>query len=62
MQNCSKCSSIRLVKLSGKCSDMCSTYLVNDSTKRLEGYVPYDMNVKGGDYIAFTFCLNCGTI
>ena len=56
---CQKCSSERVANISGKTSDMCYVCI-----KEIEsnGYVPCDMNIGGGDYIEFHFCLECGQI
>jgi hypothetical protein len=27
-----------------------------------DGYVPRDLGIGGGDYLEFTFCLDCGLI
>jgi hypothetical protein len=38
---------------------MCSVYLGENEK---EGYVPSNMNIGGGDYIEFEYCLDCGQI
>ncbi len=57
--SCDSCNSNRLVNVSGKCSDMC-----NISYKQMErdDDVPRDMEIGGGDYLEFTYCLDCGKI
>lgn len=35
---------------------------VNGRTNEHEGYVPQEFGVGGGDYIEFSFCLECGQI
>jgi hypothetical protein len=30
--------------------------------KEGDGYVPDDIGIGGGDYITFTYCLDCGKI
>lgn len=57
--NCIKCNSLRIIEINAKCSDCCNIE-IND--KEHDGYVPYDINIGGGDYIRFSFCLNCGFI
>ena len=57
--NCKKCSSERVAKVSGKCSDMCS---VRTGCHKLNDYVPSDMGIGGGDYLEFDYCLNCGQL
>ena len=59
MTNCTACKSDRIVNIGGKCSDMCNG---NYKGVDIDGYVPYDIGVGGGDYLEFSFCLNCGTI
>ena len=60
MKKCQRCSSVRDANIGGKCSDMCG-YSVGDGDA-LDGYVPGDMGIGGGDYIEFDFCLDCGQI
>lgn len=52
-----KCKSDRLLSVSGKVSDM-GFFSVGE--REHDGYVPRDLGVGGGDYIEFTFCLECG--
>jgi hypothetical protein len=62
MSACKTCSSPLLVTVTGKTSDMC--YL-SFGEKEHDGYVPYGIGIcedNGGDYIEFTYCLDCGTI
>lgn len=63
MKRCTSCNSVRIVKVSGKCSDMfsCSTRAQN-IYRRYSGCVPSDLNIGGGDYLEFEFCLECGKI
>lgn len=55
-----KCSSTRIMSVSGKCSDMCSVF-VSEELQRND-YVPRNLNIGGGDYLEFKVCLDCGTI
>ena len=57
--SCQRCKSERIAEVSAKCSDMCSVDL-GDS--RMNGYVPEDMGIGGGDYIDFKWCLECGQL
>ena len=57
--NCDKCTSERVANIQGKVSDMCSVSLLE---KDKNGYAPDDMNIGGGDYLDFDFCLNCGKV
>lgn len=56
---CKKCESPRVLSASGKCSDRFGCDLGNVSH---DGYVPEDMGIGGGDYLAIDFCLNCGQV
>ena len=57
--SCQKCKSERIASVGGKTSDMCSVFI---NEEEHEGYVPSDMNIGGGDYIEFEYCLDCGQI
>ena len=57
--SCQRCSSDRILSISGKCSDCC-TYSITNQNLTGDGYVPDNLNVGGGDYIEFTVCLDCG--
>lgn len=59
MSRCIKCKSVRLVSISGKTSDLCH---VEYKSAVSDGYVPYKIGIGGGDYIRFTYCLDCGKI
>jgi len=54
-----KCESERIVHVSAKCSDRCD---VSIGTKELSDYVPRDMGIGHGDYVEFSYCLDCGQI
>lgn len=56
---CKKCNSNRVADVNGKVSDMC---FVSINGKEHDGYVPKDMNIGGGDYLEFQYCLDCGQI
>jgi len=56
---CKHCGSNRIVKVNGKTSDCC---IVEYKGKELDGYVPDDIGIGGGDYIEFNYCLDCGRI
>jgi hypothetical protein len=55
--SCQRCKSERTAHVSGKTSDMCS---VQVGEKDSNDYVPRDMNIGGGDYVSFSYCLDCG--
>lgn len=56
---CQSCKSERILGLSAKCSDCCSFSYVDVTGN---GYVPADLNIGGGDYVEFKYCLECGQI
>jgi len=56
-----KCGSQRIMRVSGKTSDMFSVNIPHLDVN-YNGYVPRDLQLGGGDYIGFTVCLDCGTI
>jgi hypothetical protein len=57
MSECQKCSGNRVADVSGKTSDMCSVSIEGSD---MDGYVPKDMGIGGGDYLEFSYCLDCG--
>ncbi len=57
--NCQRCQSNRVVNISAKSSDL---NFISLGDKVLDGYVPDDMGIGGGDYIELDYCLNCGQI
>lgn len=57
--NCQRCQSNRVASLTAKCSDCCGVTLCNSE---IEGYVPKDLGIGGGDYVELDFCLECGQI
>ena len=59
MSNC-KCGSNRIAYISAKSSDLNFVRVGEESS--VEGYVPRDMGIGGGDYVEFDWCLNCGQI
>lgn len=56
---CQRCPSERVIQVTGKCSDCCGVYM-DDS--KMNGYVPDDLGIGGGDYIDFDLCLECGQL
>lgn len=56
-----KCASKRLVKVMAKSSDL-NTFEFLETGKFVDGYVPGNLGIGRGDYIRFTYCLNCGQI
>jgi len=59
LKPCQRCKSQRMLLVNGKCSDLCQLIYQD---KEADGYVPYNLNVGGGDYIEFTVCLECGQV
>ena len=57
--NCQRCESQRIHNVSAKCSDMCNGDV---NGRKHEGYVPEDLAIGGGDYVNFSYCLDCGQI
>lgn len=57
--NCQKCNSERVADVGAKCSDLCNVTL---GKNEYPGYVPRDMGIGGGDYVDFSYCLDCGQI
>ena len=55
------CENQRLCAINAKCSDCFSAFMICDMYDYM-GYVPYDLGIGGGDYVEFTFCINCGRI
>jgi hypothetical protein len=59
--SCQTCKSDKIARVGGKTSDRCTV----DGPGGLTGepdYVPDGIGIGGGDYIQFSYCLNCGTI
>lgn len=56
---CQNCNKDRVLSISGKTSDMCFSKFQD---KKTDGYVPYGMNIGGGDYLEFEVCLDCGQV
>jgi hypothetical protein len=59
MTTCSRCQSDRILSITGKCSDCC---FVSFQGREHDGYVPYDLNIGGGDNVEMNLCLQCGQI
>ena len=56
-ETCSRCSSTRMMEVSSKCNDRCDVRLDGED---LDGYPPSNLNIGGGDYVAFKVCADCG--
>lgn len=59
MSTCQTCLSTRIASVTGKTDDRCSVAI---NGVGLDGYVPLDMSIGGGDYLRFAYCLDCGQI
>lgn len=60
--SCQNCKSDRILSINGKCSDLFS---MNYGEHNYDGYVPEGIVIGDGgygDYIGFSFCLDCGRI
>jgi hypothetical protein len=57
MLMCQRCKSLRVATVNAKCSDQ---FDMNIEGHNHYGYVPSDFGIRGGDYINFTYCLDCG--
>jgi len=56
---------MRTIHIIAKCSDCCSTTFVNSETQdfaEMNGYVPRNIGIGGGDYIKLTIDIDTGTI
>jgi len=56
---CDKCGSKRVMSISSKASD-CSSWSIGENSQ--DGYLPRDLGIGGGDYVDFSYCLDCGKI
>lgn len=56
---CQKCLSERVAYICAKCSDNGSCKIDGQENN---GYVLGDMGIGGGDYVEFSWCLECGQI
>lgn len=65
--NCQNCNKNKTVEILGKVSD-CFNAKISEidhsspMSHSYEGYVPQELGIGRGDYIEFTYCLNCGQI
>ena len=56
---CKRCKSERVMRVGGKCSDLFSASMEGLDH---QGYVISDIGIGGGDYLEFSYCLDCGQI
>lgn len=55
---CKNCKSARISDINAKSDDR-NTISVGNKEEH-SCYVPRDMNIGGGDYVSFSYCLDCG--
>jgi len=65
--SCQSCDSERVAKVSGKCADLFGLEFRRKGKWRfknieIQGDVPKDIGIGGGDYMNFSYCLDCGVI
>ncbi len=58
--NCQKCKSERVADISGWCQDRFTMSMGNEDFGPY--YVPYGVEIGGGDELGFKLCLDCGQI
>ena len=59
---CSTCDSEKIVEISAKTSDRFSMSCIAEGLGDYDGYVPDGIGIGGGDYVEFSYCLDCGQI
>ncbi len=58
---CHRCNNNQILRFGAKCSDLFdATYQAATGPIDYSGYVPYNLNIGGGDYIELAICMNCG--
>lgn len=57
--SCQRCDSERICSINAKSSDLNNGYIMG---KSFDGYVPEGLGIGGGDYVKFSWCLECGQI
>jgi hypothetical protein len=58
---CQNCQSERIIGVGAKCSDLFQAIDRRTGREKL-GYVPKNLEIGGGDYIDFEYCMDCGRI
>ena len=56
---CQRCGNRRVVGINAKCNDLCYAEL---NGNEMDGYVPTDIGIGGGDYVDIIYCLDCGQL
>ena len=59
-----KCGSHRIANINAKCSDMCHVEIEDENgyVNSSDDYAPKDMGIGGGDYLRFSYCMDCGSM
>ncbi len=57
--SCQKCESDRVIRLTGKCADLCFASFRGIES---DGEAPDNIGLGGGDYIKVNVCLECGQV
>lgn len=57
--SCIKCGSEKIISILGHCVDRFNAQFGN---REYEGYVPYGLEIGGGDDVQFDYCAECGQI
>lgn len=58
-ETCQKCNAVAIVHLSSKASDL---NFFKHLHREHDGYVLSGMGIGSGDYVEFSYCVNCGQI
>jgi hypothetical protein len=61
MEKCQSCSSDRILQISAKCSDLCSSSFAKLGLEK-DGYVPDFHFAEYGDYLCPSICVECGQV
>ena len=56
---CQRCNSNRIAYVSSHASDL---HYVQINGKEHSGYLPYDLDLGGGDDLEMEICLDCGQV
>lgn len=58
-KQCNACESETIISVSAKSSDL---NVIQFEDIVLDGSVPFDIGIDGGDYVEFSYCFICGVI
>lgn len=63
MKECRACLEKNIIDVSAKCSDLFNaSQRTEHGVVAHEGYVPQELGIGRGDYVAFSYCGSCGAI